>query len=55
MLRNYGTQDGELYKPDNMEMGGNEQRGGRRENAGRDPGNAESRDADNNKDILLPK
>lgn len=32
MLRNYGTQDGELYKPDNMEMGGgNEQRGGRRE------------------------
>ena len=22
MLRNYGTQDGELYKPDSMEMGG---------------------------------
>ena len=22
MLRNFGTQDGELYKPDNMEMGG---------------------------------
>ena len=24
MLRNYGTQDGELYKPDSMEMGGGE-------------------------------
>lgn len=24
MLRNYGTQDGELYKPDTMEMGGGE-------------------------------
>ena len=23
MLRNFGTQDGELYKPDSMEMGGN--------------------------------
>lgn len=22
MLRNYGTRDGELYKPDSMEMGG---------------------------------
>ena len=29
MLRNYGTQDGELYKPDSMEMGGTERRGGR--------------------------
>lgn len=24
MLRNYGTQDGELYKPDSMEMGGSD-------------------------------
>ena len=24
MLRNFGTQDGELYKPDTMEMGGND-------------------------------
>jgi hypothetical protein len=24
MLRNFGTQDGELYKPDSMEMGGGE-------------------------------
>lgn len=23
MLRNYGTQDGELYKPESMGMGGN--------------------------------
>ena len=30
MLRTYGTQDGELYKPDSMEMGGGtEKRGGR--------------------------
>ena len=25
MLRNFGTQDGELYKPDNLEMGGGKQ------------------------------
>ena len=28
MLRNYGTQDGELYKPDTMEMGGGESKTG---------------------------
>ena len=28
MLRNFGTQDGELYKPDSMEMGGGESSGG---------------------------
>ena len=28
MLRNFGTQDGELYKPDTMEMGGNSSSGG---------------------------
>ena len=28
MLRNYGTQDGELYKPDTMEMGGDNAGGG---------------------------
>ena len=27
MLRNFGTQDGELYKPDTMEMGGNSSSG----------------------------
>ena len=27
MLRNYGTQDGELYKPDSMEMGGQKSSG----------------------------
>lgn len=27
MLRNYGTQDGELYKPDSMEMGGEKSSG----------------------------
>ena len=27
MLRNFGTQDGELYKPDSMEMGGGESSG----------------------------
>ena len=27
MLRNYGTQDGELYKPDSMEIGGGDSKG----------------------------
>ena len=35
MLRNFGTQDGELYKPDNMEMGGgNSAPDSSKENAG---------------------
>ena len=53
MLRNYGTQDGELYKPDNMEMGGgNEQRGGRKEE--QDSGNEEA-DTAGEKDGNDPK
>ncbi|MBR6958043.1 MAG: CotH kinase family protein [Erysipelotrichaceae bacterium] len=38
MLRNYGTQDGELYKPDSMEMGGSSSSGASSGSGGFQPG-----------------
>ena len=48
MLRNYGAEDGEIYKPESMGMGGGDNKNGKgNENPGGFPGGGQMPGGDN--------